>query len=109
MKDIKTLIKEDNLHAFYISTAWLKLRAEVLAEDKYECQMCKARGYYTRANHVHHVNYVKIHPELALSKHYNDDDGNIKRNLISLCHNCHEEIHGHRQKEKPEPLTKERW
>lgn len=32
-----------------------------------------------------------------------------KRNLISLCHDCHEEVHGYRKKEEKKPLTEERW
>ncbi len=94
---------------FYDQPEWRRLRKEVLATDKYECQVCKQHGKYKRATHVHHVNYLEKHPELALSKYYKDDDGSVKRNLISLCHNCHEEIHDHRIKEKSEPLTPERW
>ena len=93
----------------YESKEWRKLRRVVLADDKYECQHCKAEGKYTKANTVHHVNYLFLHPELALETHYKDDDGVVKRNLISLCHNCHEHIHKWVQKEKPIPLTEEKW
>ena len=96
-------------HKFYISAEWQHLRREVLIADKYECQVCKSRGYYTPADHVHHVNYYKARPDLALSKYYRDVDGTTKRNLISLCHACHEEIHGYRAKPKSAPLTDERW
>ena len=96
-------------HAFYVSKEWLALRKEILKLDKYECQMCKQKGYYKRANHVHHVNTVKDHPELALSKTYLDKDGQVQRNLISLCKLCHEKVHNHRQKDPPKPLTEERW
>jgi 5-methylcytosine-specific restriction endonuclease McrA len=81
----------------------------VLEEFKNECQHCKARGYYKRANTVHHVQYVRKHPRLALSKTY-IFQGKEYRNLIPLCHACHEKAHGYRQKEKEEkPLTEERW
>jgi len=93
---------------FYVSKEWRKLRKEVLQEDKGECQQCKARGKYSKANTVHHVNHLKEHPRLALEKFYQDDEGNKKRNLISLCHGCHEEVHGYRQKPK-EYLIEERW
>lgn len=93
---------------FYVSKEWRKLRKEVLSDDKGECQQCKSRGKYTKANTVHHVNYLNLHPELALEKFYQDDEGNIKRNLISLCHACHEEVHGYRQQPK-EYLTEEKW
>jgi predicted HNH restriction endonuclease len=43
-----------------------------------------------------------------LQKHYIDEHGKTKRNLISLCHNCHEIEHGYRQQTK-ELLTEERW
>lgn len=99
---------EENVHRFYIWGKWEAKRKEVLRMDKNECQICKKRGKYTRATTVHHVNYVKKHPELALEIWYTFK-GKKKRNLISLCHNCHEEVHGYRQKEKKEPLTQERW
>ena len=93
----------------YESKEWRRLRKVVLAEDKYECQVCKRIGRYTRATVCHHINYLKLHPELALETHYKDDDGVTKRNLISLCHLCHEHIHEWIAKEKIEPLTIERW
>lgn len=105
---VQSLIDENNIHAFYVSSYWLKLREEVLREHKYECQKCKKRGFYTKATHVHHVQYVRKHPRYALSKAYLFKDKEHK-NLIPLCHNCHEEEHGHRQKEKKKPLTPERW
>ena len=96
-------------HLFYTCTEWLKLRSEILRDDNNECLFCKAKGFYKRANTVHHVNYLKLHPELALSKTYKDENGIEKRNLISLCHDCHEQTHGYRQEKKEEPITEERW
>lgn len=107
-KWICLLIIEDKLHEFYVSPEWRKLRKEVLSEHKHECQDCKAKGFYTKANHVHHVQYVRNHPRLALSKTYTFQ-GKEYKNLIPLCHDCHEKRHGYRQKEKKEPLTVERW
>jgi 5-methylcytosine-specific restriction endonuclease McrA len=100
---------QDYANEFYRNKLWRRLSKDILKEDKHECQMCKAKGIYTRAVLVHHVNYLKLHPELALERHYKDDDGNIKRNLISICFACHEEMHKWVQKEKKEPLTVERW
>lgn len=105
---VQQLIDDGKLHAFYTSSYWLNLRDEVLSENKPECQMCKERGFYTKATHVHHVQYVKKHPRLALSKFY-FFRGKEYKNLIPLCHNCHEEIHEYRKKEKKKPLTEERW
>ena len=105
---IKQCIQDKDLHRFYNSPSWKQLRKQVLEMDKYECQRCNEQGRYSRATTVHHVNYVKNHPELALEIYYMWQ-GKRKRNLLSLCHDCHEEIHGHRKKVKVEPLTEERW
>ncbi len=100
-------IKND-IHRFYTWSKWLKVRGEVLKEDKYECQDCKEKGIYTKATTVHHDNFVRKHPELALEKNY-VYDGKTKRNLISLCFNCHEARHGYRKKNKHKLITEERW
>lgn len=109
---IKKCIAENNLHAFYTWSGWLNLRMAVLEEDKNECQKCKARGGYTRATMVHHVKHVKKYPELALSKYYIDENGDEKRQLISLCDLCHDEEHPERLRgrmKKKKLLTQERW
>ena len=107
-KWISKLISQDRLHEFYVSPQWRKLRKQVLEEYKHECQDCKAKGFYTKANHVHHNQFVRKHPRLALSKTYTFK-GKEYINLIPLCHDCHEIRHGYRQKEKKKPLTEERW
>lgn len=98
----------ENVHKFYIWSKWENVRRSVLVMDNGECQICKSRGRYSRATTVHHVNYVKRHPELALEIWY-EWKGRKKRNLISLCHDCHEEVHGFRKKKQEAPLTEERW
>lgn len=105
---ISKLIAEGRLEDFYNSPEWRKLRKEVLAEYKNECQDCKAKGYYTKADTVHHQQYVRKHPRLALSKTY-VFQGKVYKNLIPLCHDCHERRHGYRQKEEKKLLTEERW
>lgn len=105
---VQSLIKI-NISQFYESKYWRRLRKEVLRDDKYECLHCKAKGKYVRANTVHHENYLKLHPELALEKFYKDDNGVVKRNLVSICKNCHELIHQWVRKELPDPLTEEKW
>ncbi len=55
--------------------------------DHRECQRCKAKKIYTKATTVHHVNYVKKHPDMALEIWY-EWHGVRKRNLVSLCHDC---------------------
>ena len=99
-------------HKFYKWKKWLKVRDEVLKSDKYECQRCKNTYHrYRKATTVHHVNHLKARPELALEKMYHDPATHQdRRNLISLCHDCHEEVHGYRKQGKgDEPLTPERW
>ncbi|MCG8400641.1 MAG: HNH endonuclease [Firmicutes bacterium] len=105
---VQGFIVSNNLHAFYTSSEWLRLRKEVLKEHKYECQHCKQKGFYKKADTVHHVQYVKKHPALALSKTY-IFQGKEYKNLIPLCHNCHEVVHSHRRKSIKKPLTVERW
>lgn len=104
---VKKCIQED-IHRFYTWSKWKVLRIAVLKMDRYECQICKTRGKYTKATTVHHVNYVKKHPDKALEVWY-VFRGKRRRNLLSLCHDCHEEVHGYRKSEKRKPLTEERW
>lgn len=115
IKDIRQLIQSGDTHPFYVAKEWRRLQKKVLADDKGECQLCKAKGKYAPACIVHHVKHLKQHPELALSKYYVDADGNLQRNLISVCRRCHETVcHPERIKykqfkPKKKPLTDERW
>lgn len=108
---VRSLIEEDNLHAFYTSSEWLNLKSEVMREFKHECQDCKARGKYTKATIVHHVKHLKDYPELALSKTYIDENGNKKIQLKPVCKDCHEYVeHPERLRwNVKKPLTEERW
>lgn len=106
---LQALIELDNADAFYHWGAWEALRQEVLRLDHYECQICKARGRYRRAEIVHHVKHLKDRPDLALSIY---DRG--ERQLISLCRQCHEEEHPERMTryqyaKRGKPITEERW
>ena len=107
-KWVQQLINNNKLEMFYSSPVWRKLRKEVLVEYKHECQDCKAKGFYTKANTVHHQQYVRKHPRYALSKTYLFKGIEYKQ-LIPLCHDCHEIRHGYRVKDKKELLTIERW
>ena len=114
-KDYAKKCARENPHAFYCWARWEKVRAAVLAYDRYECQTCRHKYHrYKKATTVHHVNHLKDHPELALEMWYHDPITHKKeRNLISLCHDCHEEAHGYRCRKWSEPgdppLTEERW
>ncbi len=105
---VRKCIQEKDMHRFYNWSKWKRVRLDVLRLDNYECQMCKQRGRYKKASTVHHINYVVNHPELALEIYYLWQ-GTRKRNLLSLCHDCHEEVHGYRKNNIKEPLTEERW
>lgn len=105
---IEELVKEDRLHEFYNSWDWKKLRRKVLKKQNDECQICKQRGKVKTATTVHHVNYVKKCPALALSETFIDENGEEKQNLIALCHDCHEELHNYRNKRKKK-LNTEKW
>lgn len=106
---VKRCISDNDVHRFYIWKPWLHKRIEVLELDHYECQDCKAKGIYTPATTVHHNQFLRKHPETALDIYY-EYKGIRYRNLISLCHECHEKRHGYRSKKKRDgPLTIERW
>ncbi len=101
-----------NPHAFYIWSRWLRVRSEVLSLDRHECQRCKDRYHrYRRADTVHHINHLRDRPDLALEIWYEEPGTHLrKRNLISLCRDCHEEVHERGAAKPPAPaLTEERW
>jgi 5-methylcytosine-specific restriction enzyme A len=104
--DIIKLIQSDKLITFYMSKEWKALRAKALVRDNYECQLCKAKGKYRKADCVHHMKEVKPHPELALTLD----------NLQCLCNTCHNEVHDrlsiwelNKPKAQPKFVNEERW
>lgn len=106
---LREKIETDNVDSFYHWKEWERLRQEVLRMDHNECQICKSRGRYRRADIVHHVKHLKDRPDLALSVW----DGE-ERQLVSVCKRCHEELHPertvqYRYGKKEKPLTEERW
>ena len=110
VKWIKYLMSTNKMPKFYQGKEWKKLKKEVLRADHYECQLCKSKRKLTILNDsspVHHIKEVKKEPALALSKYYIDRNGKKKRQLISLCEECHNEIH--KRFQKKEPLNIERW
>ena len=108
-REVFDLVAEGREHDFYCSATWHRKRAAILKRDRYECQLCKARGRYRKAELVHHVNHLKDRPDLALSV-WDPDTG--ERQLVSLCKRCHEEQHPESQRQfarRRPPLTSERW
>ena len=88
--------------SFYAGSAWLNKRADVLRRDNYECQRCKSKGKFSKAECVHHVKHLKDRPDLAL----------VDSNLISLCNTCHQYEHPeklHANVIKRRVVSNERW
>ena len=103
------MLKTGRENVWYNSEPWRSIRRLVLKEDKYECQICKNRGRYSRATIVHHVKHLRDRPDLALSI-CDPDTG--ERQLISVCKRCHEELHPESQRQYRQsepPVTEERW
>ncbi|SKB28419.1 HNH endonuclease [Acetoanaerobium noterae] len=93
-------IKSGNEIAFYKSMVWLRKRKQILKRDNYECQHCKLKGMYSKAETVHHIKHLKDYPELAIEDN----------NLISLCNVCHNIVHPEKLKIiKKEIVSEERW
>ena len=90
---IRDLEGQGRLYRFYKSRAWKTLRQQVLEENHFECARCASVGRYTKATMVHHVNEVKRRPDLALSRYFTDERGEVKPNLLPLCDACHEREH----------------
>lgn len=107
---LRQLISDGREGVWYNGAAWEHMRQAVLKMDRYECQRCKARGRYHKAEIVHHVKHLKDRPDLALSI-YDPDTGD--RQLISVCKRCHEDLHPEvlhaKQFKSKDPVTAERW
>lgn len=80
-KDRKTRDKE--AYMFYHSDEWQSIRKLALVRDQGLCQDCKIQGKVTVAEQVHHIIPIKDNWESRYSL----------KNLISLCHNCHNRRH----------------
>lgn len=108
---IRRLIAQDQIEKFYRSEDWKELRQEVKEELHNECQECLKKGVYTRADCVHHVNEVRDRPDLALSKYYTDKNGSRQRQLVTLCNQCHNEVHDKLKKwqYKDKFVNEEKW
>ncbi len=93
---ISQLIKNNNMHAFYTSSTWRSKQQQILKQQHYECQRCKSKGKVTKAVTVHHKEYLRKHPHLAL------EDSNLE----AICNKCHYDEH-HRKKRGF--TNEERW
>lgn len=59
------------------------MRAIKLSHDPL-CEQCESVGIDRAATIAHHIRPIEAHPELRL----------VVSNLMSLCNDCHEAIHG---------------
>lgn len=109
VEQINKLISENKTIKFYHDYSWVKLSKQVLREQNNECQICKGKGIYTKAVIVHHVNYLRERPDLAYSRTYIDSLGQQHRQLLAVCHNCHEKIHGRAYKARTGFVNEEKW
>lgn len=108
---INKLIRDNQLWKFYKHPDWMELRDEVMEEHKHECLDCKKNGLHARARSVHHEQWVRHHPEFAMSKTY-IFGGKEYRNLIPLCEGCHNMRHPEKGKKKQQTkgfMNEERW
>ena len=107
---IRELIAQGKLYKFYKTDEWKDLRRSILEENHYECAHCREQGKYSKATTVHHVQEVKVRPELALSRTYIDKDGVVRIQLVPLCKRCHNEVHDRFGHSKPKAqLNVERY
>ena len=118
---IENLIHENELWRFYKTKEWIVLKNHVLEEFNHECYICKKNGIITRYDEdengnrklistVHHNQFVRKHPELALSEFYLYN-GKQYRNLIPVCKACHNKLHPEKRKNKSSEhfTNEERW
>jgi 5-methylcytosine-specific restriction endonuclease McrA len=61
---------------YLASQEWFDKSREIKARDKFICQQCGATAYLE----VHHITYLNLYNELP-------------KDLITVCRNCHQDIH----------------
>ena len=88
------LIRSGDTSPFYHTREWVDLRNRKLEAEHYECERCRAKGRFSPGDTVHHKEYLRKRPELALDY----------KNLEVLCKECHYEEH-----HQTEQLNEERW
>jgi 5-methylcytosine-specific restriction enzyme A len=85
-------------HSFYASTTWRKVRKDYIKSKKGLCERCLAQGRYTPAVCVHHVEELNEGNVTNPSITYGYD------NLMALCNDCHNEVHGRKIAKRYEVL-----
>lgn len=96
---IRSLIQAGKEKDFYKSYAWQQAAAMARKLQNNECQRCKARGFYSACQIVHHKKPLKQRPDLAY------DQGNLE----CLCLDCHNEEHMGKAAGTSGYMNEERW
>lgn len=109
INEIKELIRLNRVDEFYNDKYWRHLSGSIIKEANNECELCKRRGRYARAELVHHVKPLRQFPMLAYSRYYTDKNGVQHKQLIALCRSCHEEQHPERHRASRSFTNEERW
>lgn len=80
--------KYKNRQEVYNTTLWRRMRMSKLMEQPL-CEVCLMMGKTTLAEHIHHiksfVNATNIYERDELAFSY--------ENLMSVCHECHNNLH----------------
>lgn len=74
-------IRDKQYYEFYKSDEWARTKTRALIRDKGLCQWCLSKGIIRTADVVHHIVPIKENWGLRFDL----------QNLISLCHECHNE------------------
>lgn len=100
LKKLKRILSEDTkLYRCYQISQWKRVRELALSRDRFECQDCKDKGLYSRAEDVHHILELKERPDLFLDTN----------NIVSLCKDCHNKRHKRFQYTEKEFENEEKW
>ena len=89
-KDYNASRRNMELHSFYMTSNWKRVREYRLMLDDYLCVVCREDNRMVKADIVHHVKQLEDYPELALSID----------NLISICHSHHNQLHARKTSNK---------
>lgn len=116
---IEELIRQGQLWKFYKSKEWLELKEKILEENHYECAECRKAGKITRydvdddgnkklISTVHHIQFVRTHPALALSRTY-QYNGKTYQNLVPVCKACHNRLHPEKRRRRTKGKNEEHF
>lgn len=98
----------------YKKAIWEKIRQRVFEIDHGECVRCNHKVFdsgvpkkITKATVAHHIFEVEKYPEYKYDIYVKIGETTY-RNIVSLCRDCHETIHGRNPKAKDGFVNEER-